>query len=465
MSFSLKPTASNITYIFQNTSSGSSIDISEVIVKTYQELTLLSSQNSLIIGQKYLLNDFQTTHNIIDGSSSTLNTLLYSVPTEPLILTAVSTNGFDPFVQSTVYPNDIIKYTINNIYQKKQGKSWTSSTGAQKGIIYYREDTVNNIIAYYDWREVRFRRWKVNYTDLSNTPFSYQFNTGSNDYVLWDTTVNTGKDPRLGITSETGISFKATNSSDFIDYKTFLTLNPNSVWNVFLGPYVWNTVFISNYCPNVTINNTNESQSYKGITSSGSIQENNTILGSFAGTYTGAFRGNIFFGNEVYANVINGDFVDNVVDGDFFVNQVINSYYKTGSSAIFNGIVKCTFFRRNIDSSGNSNIFLRPLIRSKISYMRNCIFYNGSGGGAGGDNTVIMDCDSALINANMIGPVTLKSGVIVSGIGLSASSELAYYTNFSKGSGTAIYTNTGTNYYGLSISGSPVTATYTQVTL
>ena len=427
-----------------------------LIGKTYQELLSMASQNSLLPGQKYLMIDFQTTHNIIDGSSATLNTSLYSVPIEPLILTAVSNNGFDSSVQSTVYPSDIINYTINNTIVKKDGKSWGATMGAQKGIIFYRQDTSSNITAYYDWREVRFRRWKINYTDVSNTPFSFQFNLGSNDYVLWSTSVNTGKDPRLGVTSETGFAFNATSSLDFIDYKTFLTLDPNAVWNVFLGPFVWNTVFVSNYCPNVTINSTNISQFYTG-----SIQENNTILGSFSGTFTGAFRGNIFFGPEVYSNVINGDFVDNVVDGDFFTNQVINSSYRLSSSTV-NGIVKCTFFRRNIDSSGNSSIRLRPLIRSKISYLRNCVFYNSS---TGGDNSVNMDSDSALINANMRGPLTLKNGAIVQTVGGTGANELAYYTNFSGGSATSIYFNTGTNYYGLSITGSPGTATYTQVVL
>lgn len=450
MSFTIKKPSS---FIISNP--GSSLPL--LINRTYQDLTNLISQNGLIPGQQYLLSDFQTTHNIIDGSGATLNTLLYDISLEPIILTAASTNGFYPIVQSTIYPNDIIRYTINNTYQKKQGKTWTSSMGAQKGIIYYREDTINNIIAYYDYREIRFRRWKVNYTDLSNTPFSYQFNLGRNDYALWNTSVSTGKDPRLSVTSETGIIFNTTSSTDFIDYKTFLTLDPNAVWNVSLGPFVWNTVFVSGYCPNVTINNTNTSQFYSGF-----LQENNTIIGSFSGIFTGAFRGNIFFGDEVYSNVINGDFVDNAVDGDFFTNQVINSSYKLGSSTV-NGIVKCTFFRRNIDASGGTNIRARPLIRSKISYLRNCIFYNST---IGGDNSVNMDSDSSLINANTRGPVNLKNGVVVSGVGSSASSELAYYTSsFSAGSGTSIYFNTGTNYYGLSITGSPGTATYTQVTL
>lgn len=428
-----------------------------IIYRTYSELSNLVNTNSLVPGQNYIMTNYQTTHNIIDGSSSTLNSSLYNIPIEPLLLVASSTNGFYPEVYSTIYPNDIIKYTITNTYQKKQGKSWSSSMGAQKGIIYYREDTINNIIAYYDWREVRFRRWRINYTDLSNTPFSMQNISGSIDYALWNTTVNTGKDPRLAVTSETGITFNATSSSDFIDYKTFFTLDPNAVWNVSLGPFVWNTVFISGYCPNVIINNTNQSQFYQNT-----LQENNTMIGSFSGNFTGAFRGNIFFGNEVYSNVINGDFVDNVVDSDFFTNQVIDSSYKLGSSTV-NGIVKCSFFRRNIDASGNSNVRSRALIRSKISYMRNCIFYNSS---TGGDNSVNMDTDSALINANMRGQLTLKNGVVVSGVGSSASSELAYYTSsFSGGSGTAIYTNTGTNYYGLSIAGNPGTTTYTQVTL
>jgi hypothetical protein len=447
MSFSIRKPTNFIA-------TASSIPI--LISRTYQELVTLASQNSLSIGQQYLMNDFQTTHNIVDGSSSTLNTLLYGVSLEPIILTASSSNGFEPFVQSTIFPNDIIKYTINNTYVNNVGKSWTSSMGAQKGIIYYREDTINNIVAYYDWREVRFRRWRINYTDLSNTPFSFQFLAGASDYALWSTFVSTGKDPRLSITSEAGITFNATNTSDFIDYKTFLTLAPSAVFKVNLGPFVWNTVFISGYCPNVTINNTNESQFYRGV-----LQENNTIIGSFSGTFTGAFRGNIFFGNEVYANVINGDFVDNVVDGDFFTNQVINSSYRLASSTV-NGIVKSSFFRRNIDASGNASVRLRPLIRSKISYIRNCVFYNSSNGG---DNSVNMDSDSALINANMRGPLTIKNGTVISGVGSSGSSELAYYTNFSAGSGTAIYFNTGTNYYGLSITGSPGTATYTQVIL
>jgi hypothetical protein len=96
-----------------------------------------------------------------------------------------------------VYPNDIILYTFNNVFTPNEGKAWTAvGLGAQKGIIYYRKDTERSVEAPYDWRQVRFRRWRIDYSvsPLPSTPLSQY--AGAQHYALWAPTVTgIGKDP------------------------------------------------------------------------------------------------------------------------------------------------------------------------------------------------------------------------------------------------------------------------------
>lgn len=115
---------------------------------TYDELALAVSNNELQDGERILISDYQTTH-IIRGTA-----VVNSGAVEPIIVTAIGKNALAPIAQSTIYPKDLIYYTLEN--------NTDLLPGCTKGIITRRIDTVYDIDICYDWRNVKFRRYAVN---------------------------------------------------------------------------------------------------------------------------------------------------------------------------------------------------------------------------------------------------------------------------------------------------------------
>jgi len=125
---------------------------------------------------------------LLVSSSPVINT----GATEPLILTALSTNKVSNIVESALYPQDILHYDWN-------GENWKFDLafGANagvvltgwKGVIYFRHDTINDVSMGYDFRTTKFRRWKSsivvdfpNSTYLSNSSTS-PYTISVNDFV------------------------------------------------------------------------------------------------------------------------------------------------------------------------------------------------------------------------------------------------------------------------------------------
>jgi hypothetical protein len=112
---------------------------------TYTTLLNLFNTSALEVGKQYILTDFATKH-FIPNSGGTVNT----GSTESLVLLALAVNKLDHVAKSLTYPKDIIHYELVD----------SSTAGGDKGRIYYREDPVINISTYYDWRNVKFRRFR-----------------------------------------------------------------------------------------------------------------------------------------------------------------------------------------------------------------------------------------------------------------------------------------------------------------
>ena len=134
---------------------------STIISKTYAELQSLVASNGLVQGQQYLLSDYRTKHVIPNSSPVELNTGVL----EPLILTATSTNKFHVEVKSTTFPTDIIHYRFDDDScedgtRDSVNKKWAGGT-IRTGYISYRKSTNNNLSTYYDWRNYKVRRWKL----------------------------------------------------------------------------------------------------------------------------------------------------------------------------------------------------------------------------------------------------------------------------------------------------------------
>jgi len=122
--------------------------IQNVIDITYSALATLVSGNGLKKGQGYRITDFATKHRIHNTS------VIFTADAEPIVVVAQTANAFERSAYSPSNPNDIIHYDFNN-------NLCEDGTTPRNGRIIYRWDTANNVSAYYDWREVRFRRWLV----------------------------------------------------------------------------------------------------------------------------------------------------------------------------------------------------------------------------------------------------------------------------------------------------------------
>lgn len=140
---------------------------------TYTDLAAKIADGTLIVGKKYKIIDYRTVHTIPNTSLTNTGSL------EPLIVTAVANNLLSPIALSEAYPKDIIYYDIaNNV---------TKVPGCTKGYIYRRIDTDKNVDICFDFRNVKFRRWKfatVANWDAGTTYAQKDFATSSDNIYI-----------------------------------------------------------------------------------------------------------------------------------------------------------------------------------------------------------------------------------------------------------------------------------------
>ncbi len=122
--------------------------IRTAISYTFSELDALATAGTLKSGQSYLITDFATIHRI--NGTSAINT----GTTEPLVVIAKSTTQFESRAISTLFPKDIIEYDFTS-------KLCEDGTTPRKGKINFRWEVEKDTYTHYDFRQVRFRRFKV----------------------------------------------------------------------------------------------------------------------------------------------------------------------------------------------------------------------------------------------------------------------------------------------------------------
>jgi hypothetical protein len=122
---------------------------------TYAELSSMIASSLLIPGAYYLITDYATIYKQPETA------LTMTGSNEPLLVQAQSSTKLKPIAFSPSRPKDVIYYDINNdtaLYD------WAVSTG--KGIIYRRIDQNNNDLPY-DFKQIKFRRWAIDYDSIA----------------------------------------------------------------------------------------------------------------------------------------------------------------------------------------------------------------------------------------------------------------------------------------------------------
>jgi hypothetical protein len=342
-------------------SSGGAINV------TYAELVSLINISGLTINQTYKLTDYRTVHYMFD-----YNVRLNEINTgelEPLLLTAISTNSLSQIAKSTLYPQDIINYdwksdywiqdiafaTAENISGTTMSPDLTNVTliPNYKGVIYRREDTKNNVILGYDFRHVKFRRWKFN-------------------YPIWDSGTTYNLDERVQVPSD-GVYFSSVSGNtdnlvtDTTKWSKIIDYNLTEYWccnssdaldvNDFIDAYTfhgfdqWNTYDIS--VKDVIINSLNDTYTqfwgYIGSSLSNSVFylgtnndtyqsyttfdiniapffELNTIGDDFNSNNIGILSNTNIIGNAFILNKIGNYFQSNIIGNTFGMNIAGNDF-------------------------------------------------------------------------------------------------------------------------------------------
>jgi len=341
---------------------------------TYMELKDLKTQDNLIPGMLYKIIDYKTIYkqpvtNIIMGEyDSDCPSII-----EPLILIATSTNTFDCKVFSFMHPKDEIWYDIENDTSKYD---WAVANGY--GVIYRRIDINNNDIPY-DHKNIRFRRYQIDYNSVTqwNSANTYSKNaivrnSGTSNYIIymahqsvpinenptvsnstyWQpifTSCNTDFMVSNNLTIPISIPILDTNYNDFytfddhtgVDVSLYPNVNTNKIANniQLSKKYLNDTVFLSNINP--------------------VVKNNSFDVGCTNNSFTG----------YVINNVIGSEFIDNICYSNFINNKIDNNYTNNIIGSTFDNNVIGNKFQNNIiGSEFTNNIIGSEFIYNIVNY-------------------------------------------------------------------------------------------------
>jgi len=325
---------------------------------TYSGLTIGSSTSSLIVGQYYLMTDFQTCYDQpnYDNQGVAITTGNYKTgTTEPILLLAISANEFSPTVYSTLYPKDKISYDFT--------WSTTEVTGSPaKGRITERIDEKNNR-ADYDFRAVQFIRYQAFFSEAYyggtvsidgsgnvvgvGTDFINDFSVGQ---ILGISTTNTNliggfayyeilTVPSVSGMTVTGTTFYPTSnrfysrglmggirspfkcnvqSESYTGFTEYYTFNANQNFNTYLGDN-------QNYSDFILSNNVFQGGNYEDMTFEGNVVGNTFDNFMTSTTCAPFFQYNIIT-NNFDRSTIGPDFKFNFIECDFQGNTVVGNF-------------------------------------------------------------------------------------------------------------------------------------------
>ena len=327
-------------------STGGGTGSTSVINVTYSGLSSMIFSSILTTNQSYLITDYQSVHII------PFTDIVNTGTTEPLLVTASGNNKLKPEAYSKLYPQDIIYYDVNNRQDMVPG--------CTKGYIYRRVDTLKNNDIPFDFRNVKFRRWQINVTNVWNGGTTYNKNsvvvlsgTSSIYICLKDNVI--GPDPNPSTNNE--------NFWKLFEWDNLTTVSPyvNNNWSFGSGAIIPCSSAYTDYPMFVDYSsafNNKINQSPFNI-----IYYNNSVI----------------FGSNFNDNTIESYFCDNTIGNSFSGNTIGNNFCDNtiGNRFKFNTIgINCqsnTFF-----NNCNHNIICANF---KINSIKNDFSYNNIGGG------------------------------------------------------------------------------------
>ena len=419
---------------------------------SYSELSASITTGSLQPGIYYKLIDYQTIHNILDYDITTGD--LNSGSIEPLFILATSTNSLASQVYSQIYPQDIIHYD----WTGGDNRDIAFFNGSNmplddlKGVITYREDTTQNVSTFYDFRNIKFRRWEVNaipwtasaaytysnlYKSTNNKIYICKYDhSGSvilphNDSLHWlqwlDITSNTKFWSWTSNKNQLYIgNCLPNNLTGFVSHSDYLTFGDyyNWVQDVEIG--LNNLEFLNdNGYPITRLNNivflTTDTlyTCYQNKIASGYANTiltnffNNNINDNFIGNFIGTVVSHNNIDRECAYNSIQGLSFNNTILTEFISNTIDNNSQQNYIGHLFNGnYIGNNFLNNNID-----NITQRLIIGNLFqnNTIKNCINLTIGGSVIGFGNNVQLTTFNNNCFGNATSSIFMTSSTILSG--------------------------------------------------
>lgn len=355
---------------------------------SYAELINLVETSQLVVGVNYIITDYRTTH-IIPG---TVDINVGDI--EPLIVTPVNEHILSPIASSTIWPGDIIYYSIDT--------DETNFPGATTGYIKRRIDTINNNNIGSDWRTCKYRRYKISQANWDAATLYSKFeavkrSSGTATQQEWiyvslkDDNINhpvtdtmwwkrfefkndtySGMTPNgWWVINDEDESYTACNINTTAEYEDRLLCTANAI-------DIQNNYIAGDMLYNTTVTQLNETEIY------GSFKDN-TLYSLYRTVIQSEFRKNSC-GPINNCNISGGSFSFNSIGTNFDSNSVMceNFIYNIiGTTFHLNELTKSSalFVQNVISSNFSQNTITGSFFSNAVSYgfFRNRIFGQFSG--------------------------------------------------------------------------------------
>jgi hypothetical protein len=405
---------------------------------------------------EYLSNDnewisLSNSATVTNNTGTPFTVASIAATPEPLIVKADSTSIINSEASSPMYPQDEIRYDPDMTY--------IDGTNTAKGFIIYRKDTRRNIECYYDWRNVRFKRWTLTGFTPWATSTSYvkgdirqngitiavcvtahtsgTYATDRDTYGYWaevfTTTTQKSHTTILGGTKDV-----AAYHFTFSNLDGTALSNEVNVQNVSIGPRPLTNDNIARY--SLALNNTVFIRSTTGASTSQlfyniDVDENNydNTIGNGANELeiASTFRSNNI-SNGFVSNAIGPYFYNNITGANFYQNEIGPYCYSNTLGA--------QFYNNDIGPNCYSNLI--------ANYSRNNVigsnFYNNVAGGNFSHN-IIGPNNSATVRAVNYGGLLAigqinsanSSGLVLGPTDIGGSDTIRVYGSGSFGGGTS----------------------------
>jgi hypothetical protein len=306
--FFLSPGPQFEDILYYNGAAWTSTDLESILPPNYEpisysSLKTLALASGLIPGRKYLINDYATIYNI-PGTSPQVEA---TGSVEPLVVTAISIDELSPIAFSPSNPDDIIHYDLNPTV------GFRNSTINSKGVIYYREDTVNRNIYPADFREIVCRRWD------DGLGFYEVITENGNSYI---------DNPIFGTTCFDNI----VDATDTLVLQLAYSINDDLPNIYLLANSIENRFSATSY--GITFSNTNASLcKFEGPTINTVFRNGVSIFTNKGSVVNTIFKGAVNSTTVIYESNATGIF------STTFENNVVDCEFKTVSACTFSAAV------------------------------------------------------------------------------------------------------------------------------